>query len=161
MDAFPTRPTNGGLILRIFTNINPSENRVWITSDPFAELAARCAFDAGLERYAKRSPLAAIERALSAMGLPVKARSPYDRFMLSFHDYLKKNAEYQQSCPKFRFEFPPGATWLVFTDVVPHSVESGQLAMEQTMIVPRDALAVPARAPIAILEKLAGTPLSA
>jgi len=91
----------------------------------------------------------------------VTARSPYDRFMLSFHDYLKKNAEYQQSCPKYRFEFPPGATWLVFTDVVPHSVESGQLAMEQTMIVSQQSLAVPHRAPIAILEKLAGTPLSA
>jgi hypothetical protein len=81
--------------------------------------------------------------------------------MLAFHDYLKKNAEYQRSCPKYRFEFGPGDTWLVFTDVVPHSVESGQLAMEQTMIVSRDSLAAPDRAPIAILEKLAGTQLSA
>jgi hypothetical protein len=161
VDAFPTRPTNGGLILRIFTNINPSENRVWITSDPFAALAARCALDAGLARIAKPSPLDRVKRALGALGLPVKARSPYDRFMLAFHDYLKKNAEYQRSCPKYRFEFGPGATWLVFTDVVPHSVESGQLAMEQTMIVSQDSLAAPDRAPIAILEKLAGVRLSA
>jgi hypothetical protein len=33
--------------------------------------------------------------------------------------------------------------------------------MEQTMIVSRDSLAAPDRAPIAILEKLAGTQLSA
>jgi hypothetical protein len=161
VDAFPTRPTNGGLILRIFTNINPSENRVWITSDPFASLAARCALDAGLARMAMPSPLDRIKRALGVLGLPVKAHSPYDRFMLAFHDYLKKNAEYQRSCPKYRFEFGPGATWLVFTDVVPHSVESGQLAMEQTMIVSRDSLAAPDLAPIAILEKLAGVRLSA
>jgi hypothetical protein len=160
VDAFPTRPTNGGLILRIFTNINPSENRVWITSDPFAALAARCALDAGLARIAKLSPLDRVKRALGALGLPVRAHSPYDRFMLAFHDYLKKNAEYQRSCPKYRFEFGPGDTWLVFTDVVPHSVESGQLAMEQTMIVSRDSLAAPDRAPIAILEKLAHTRLS-
>jgi hypothetical protein len=160
VDAFPTRPTNGGLILRIFTNINPSEDRVWITSDPMAALAARYAGDAGLARLAKHSPLEPVKRALGGLGLPVTARSPYDHFMLAFHDYLKKNAEYQQSCPKYRFAFPPGTTWMVFTDVVPHSVESGQLAMEQTMIVSRDSLAMPARAPIAILEKIAGTPLS-
>ncbi len=128
VDAFPTRPTNGGLILRIFTNINPSEDRVWITSDPMAALAARYAGDAGLARLAKHSPLGARQaRALGGLGLPVTARSPYDHFMLAFHDYLKKNAEYQQSCPKYRFAFPPGTTWMVFTDVVPHSVESGQL----------------------------------
>jgi hypothetical protein len=32
--------------------------------------------------------------------------------------------------------------------------------MEQTLIVPRDALTVPERAPIAILEKLAGRRLA-
>src|SRR5262249_44705254 len=29
VDAFPTRPTRGGRILRFFVNINPSEGRVW------------------------------------------------------------------------------------------------------------------------------------
>jgi hypothetical protein len=50
---------------------------------------------------------------------------------------------------------------MVFTDVVPHSVESGQFAVEQTMIVSRQSLADPRRAPIAILEKLAGVSLAA
>ena len=35
VDAFPTRPTNGDRILRLFTNINPAQNRVWITSQTF------------------------------------------------------------------------------------------------------------------------------
>ena len=39
---------------------------------------------------------------------------------------------------------------------VRHAVESGQFAMEQTPIIPPDALAAPERVPIAILEKLAG-----
>src|SRR5438132_5733746 len=33
-DAFPTRPTYGGRILRVFTNINPQQARVWLTGDP-------------------------------------------------------------------------------------------------------------------------------
>jgi hypothetical protein len=160
-DAFPTRPTNGDLILRIFTNVNPAKPRVWITSDPFEALAKRYAADAGLEAAARRDPLFGIRKTLAALGLPVIARSPYDRFMLRFHDYLKMNEAYQRDCPKYRFEFPPGATWMVFTDVVPHSVESGQFAMEQTMIVARQSLADPRRAPIAILEKLANRSLAA
>jgi hypothetical protein len=161
VDAFPTRPVNGGLILRIFTNVNLSRNRVWITSDPFEKLAARYALDAGLARMAGPSLLEPLKRALAALGLPVTARSPYDRFMLAFHAYLKRNAEYQRACPKYRFEFPPGSTWLVFTDVVPHAVESGQSALEETLIVAPESLAAPERAPLAILERLAGRKLSA
>lgn len=160
-DAFPTRPTNGDMILRIFTNVNPSKPRVWITSDPFEMLANRYAADAGLAAAARPDPLFGIRKALGAAGLPVIARSPYDRFMLGFHDYLKMNQTFQRDCPKYRFEFPPGATWMVFTDVVPHSVESGQFAMEQTMIVSHESLADPQRAPIAILEKLAGRSMAA
>ena len=157
-DAFPTRPTNGGLILRFFTNTHPTKSRVWVTSDPFATAAARYARDAGLERFA-RGRMHHLERVLGTIGLIPKGRSRYDEFMLAFHDYLKRNAEYQRSCPKYRFEFSPGASWIVFTDVVPHSVESGQSAVEQTFIVASDSLASPEKAPIAILEKLAGVRL--
>src|SRR5262249_49660844 len=38
VDAFPTRPTHGDRILRVFTNINPTKGRVWITSETFAGL---------------------------------------------------------------------------------------------------------------------------
>ena len=48
VDAFPTRPTGGDLILRVFTNINLTAPRVWLTSDPFEPLAQRYAMDAGL-----------------------------------------------------------------------------------------------------------------
>src|SRR5205807_1069566 len=33
VDAFPSRPTNGYRILRLFANVNPTEPRVWVTSD--------------------------------------------------------------------------------------------------------------------------------
>lgn len=166
VDAFPTRPTNGDLILRVFTNINPTEARVWNISDPFEALANRYAADAGLDQIAAKSRSAfsrlgyAAATALHAMKLPVAARTPYDRFMLGFHDYLKYNQVYQDGCAKYRFEFPPQATWMVFTDVVPHSVLSGQFALEQTYLIARSSLETPSRAPASILEKLAKTSLT-
>jgi hypothetical protein len=161
-DAFPTRPTNGGLILRIFTNINPSKTRDWVTSDPFAHLAPQFANSAGLARIADaaRSPFHAIGRVATrtakSIGLPLVDRSPYDTFMLGFHDFLKLNNSYQKTCPKYRFNFAPGATWLVFTDVVPHAVLAGRYALEQTMIISRDSLVNRENAPASILEKLSG-----
>ncbi len=164
-DAFPSRPVHGNLILRIFTNIHPTKPRVWVTSDPFPKVAERYAKDAGLESFATdaASPLGWLRarsvRAMSGLGLPVTNRSAYDRFMLRFHEYLKRNQEYQRDWAHYRFEFPPGSTWLVFTDVVPHSVQSGQHALEQTIIVARDSMADPGNAPVSILERLCGKPL--
>lgn len=157
-DAFPTRPTNGGLILRIFTNINPEKERVWVTSDPFADLAPNYAEPAGLSRIAAE-PVSSLSRTFKRFARLVD-RSPYDKFMLGFHDFLKASAAYQRDCPKYRFEFPPNSTWMVFTDVVPHSVLAGRFALEQTVIVPREALLNPEKAPASILEKLCGKPLT-
>ena len=165
VDAFPTRPVFGDLILRCFTNVNPTESRSWITSDPFLKLAEKEASHAGLERYARAagSTFANLRRSairsLNRTGLPVTDRSPYDAFMLHFHDWLKANTDYQEKCRKYRFDLPPGTTWLVFTDVVPHAVLSGRLALEQTVIIARSSLANPALAPSSILEKLAGRTL--
>ena len=164
-EAFPSRPVHGNLILRIFTNIHPTKPRVWVTSDPFAKVAERYAKDAGLERFATdaASPAGWLRgqtvRAMSTLGLPVTNRSAYDRFMLRFHEYLKRNQEYQRDWANYRFEFPPGSTWLIFTDVVPHSVQSGQHALEQTIIVARDSMADSRNAPVSILERLCGKPL--
>jgi hypothetical protein len=154
-DAFPTRPTNGGLILRFFTNVHPTKPRCWITSDPSAVAAAQYARDAGLDGFA-HSAMHGFRSALGYVGLAPVGRSRYDEFMLAFHDYLKSNGKYQRECPKYRFEFAPGTSWMVFTDIVPHSVESGQSAVEQTFIVAAESLAAPERAPVAILERLTG-----
>jgi hypothetical protein len=166
VDAFPSRPTRGGRILRVFTNINPESARIWHSTTGFDQLARRFAADAGLEQIAARSSSGfgslrrGATRLLSNLGLPLAERSAYDRFMLRFHDYLKENADFQKNCPKIRLEFPPHSTWIVFTDAVPHAVLSGQFALEQTYIVPTDALLSPDTAPISILESLCGRTLS-
>jgi 3-deoxy-D-manno-oct-2-ulosonic acid (Kdo) hydroxylase len=92
--------------------------------------------------------------------VPVVPRSAYDEFMLRFHDYLNRNEEFQ-SGKTYRFELPPGSTWLAFTDVLPHSVQSGQYASERTFIAARESMAKPSDAPIEILERLCGKPLAA
>lgn len=167
VDAFPTRPTHGGRILRVFTNINPEESRRWLTGEPFASIAPRFADKAGLPEFAYSANSVTGKwrrrsiKALRLMGLPIPDRSGYDRFMLHFHDWLKENERYQEE-ERARpvQEFPPGCTWLVYTDGVPHAALSGKFALEHTFIVPREALVEPEAAPISILEKLSGVPLS-
>ncbi len=157
VDAFPTRPTNGGRILRVFTNLNPARNRVWITSEPFAVLAARFAQEIGIPRRRGNGVISSI---LRAMDWPGANRSAYDRFMHRFHNLLKENESFQAQCPKQRWEFPPDSTWLVFTDMVSHAVLEGQFALEQTFIISREAMVLPEQAPVSVLEKLAGYPLT-
>jgi hypothetical protein len=162
-DAFPTRPTNGHRILRCFTNINPTAPRIWNTTDAFSVLAEKYANEAGLAAFAAKgsAPSHPLVRSFKkAFGLKAVDHSAYDRFMLRFHDYLKDNRDFQQNCPKTRLEFPPGCTWICYTDSVPHSVMSGRYALEQTVIIPLTSLLTPDKAPIRVLERLAGKPLS-
>lgn len=157
VDAFPTRPTNGGRILRVFTNLNPTRNRVWITSETFDVLATRFAQQVGIPRRQGSGLLSAVLRAIDWPGVN---RSAYDKFMHRFHNFLKESERFQADCPKQRWEFPPNSTWLVFTDMVSHAVLEGQFALEQTFIISRDAMLLPEQTPISILEKLAGCPLA-
>jgi len=161
-DSFPTRPSHGDRLLRIFTNIHPERDRVWITTDHFEALAGQFAQRIGL--HCKPGALAACRdltvKAAAKLGLPVVDRPPYDRFMLKFHHAMKEDAGFQETCRKDRWEFPSGSTWIVFTDSASHACLSGQYALEQTFIIGRGSLACPEIAPIAILEKLAGYPLA-
>ncbi len=161
VDAFPTRPTRGNRILRCFTNINPSRARNWLTTDRFPKLAEKFAKDAGLDEIARSgdsngSWLNVLRR---AVGMRVINRSAYDKFMLRFHDYLKENSDFQQNCEKIHIAFPPMATWMCYTDSVPHAVLSGQFALEQTFIIPVKAMVLPEQAPIRVLERMAGRAL--
>ncbi len=169
VDAFPTRPTYGDRTLRFFNNINPTEPRVWLTSETFEGLAQRFAgphATPGLFPTPAKgaSPLNSVGKSLRrwarAVGLPVRPASPFDDFMHRFHNFLKQNSEFQATCPKTRWEFPPNSSWIVLTDAVSHAVLSGQFALEQTFLIPRSVLVLPEKAPINILERLCGRPLT-
>jgi hypothetical protein len=162
-DAFPTRPTHGARILRFFNNIHPTRTRDWIVSDPFRTVATRYA----PAEIALPQPDTGIGRAFKSLatgiGLgaaaPALKRSPYDDFMMRFHNFLKENRDFQSSCPKYDYQFPPGSSWMVYTDMVPHAVLCGQYALEQTFLVSPEAMVAPRHAPLAVLEELAGARL--
>lgn len=160
VDAFPSRPTHGGRILRVFTNIHPTKPRVWNVGEDFPELVDHLARGAGLDKFAAAGGTPAWGRILGKLGAPIPNRSAYDRFMLHFHDYLKENSKYQTDSAKTRIEFPPMSAWLVYTDGVPHAVLSGQHALEQTFIISRAGLVAPQLSPIGVLEKLCGRSLA-
>lgn len=160
VDAFPSRPTRGARILRVFTNLNPDKARVWHARSGFETLAREYAERAGLHQAADVSFLSRTVQSWGGkLGLRGMGRTPYDTFMLRFHDYLKENEDFQTSESKTQLEFPPNSTWLVYTDGVAHAAMSGQYAVEQTFLIPRAALVAPEQAPYRILERIAGRAL--
>jgi 3-deoxy-D-manno-oct-2-ulosonic acid (Kdo) hydroxylase len=155
-DSFPTRPTQGGRILRVFTNINPVQNRVWLTSKTFEACGPTFARSAQLEAAKQNSTISRFTRFLaSTVRSVVTKRSPYDEVMHRCHNAMKEDEEFQRTTPKQRWEFPPDSSWIAFTDCVSHAVLEGQYALEQTFVIPQKALVEPERSPLAILERIA------
>ena len=154
IDAFPTRPTRGERILRVFSNIAPDGAvRRWEVGESFGTFAEKF-----LPRVKPGSTASAwlIER----LGLTKGRRSPYDTIMLGLHDTMKQDAAYQAGAPHEAVAFPPGTSWIVYTDQVLHAALAGRFALEQTFHLPVAAMAEPERAPIRVLERLAGHALA-
>ncbi|HEV3139810.1 MAG TPA: Kdo hydroxylase family protein [Vicinamibacterales bacterium] len=153
VDSFPATPSGGKRILRVFTNVNPEGRaRTWRIGDEFESVARR--FAASL-----RLPLPGAGHLLALLRVTKSPRTPYDALMLQLHDRMKADDEFQSSSPQSRVEFPSGSTWLTFTDQVSHAAMAGQYQLEQTFLVPVDAMLEPARAPLRILERLKGRAL--
>ncbi len=154
IDSFPARPMRGRRILRLFSNVHPSgAPRVWQVGEPFAEMAAKL-----LPRV--KEPMAFKPQFLAAIGATRGVRSAYDSLMLGLHDAAKLDTGYQDRVTRTEVQFPPGSSWLCFTDQVMHAVLSGQFLLEQTFHLDVDAMAEPARAPLKVLEAMLGRRLA-
>ena len=166
-DAFPTRPTHGDRILRFFNNINPSQTRNWVTAPTFDVLVEQ--FVGSKQDAAPPELLSVLHKPSAASALlrgagrtlglgklvPALKRSRYDEFMMRFHNFLKENEDFQKNCEKWHWQFPPGSSWMVYTDMVAHAVLSGQYALEQTFLVSKDAMVTPEKSPVTVVERLA------
>ena len=151
VDAFPANPVQGRRILRVFTNVNPSgESRHWEVGQPFDDFAADF-------RPRLKPRAGGVWREI--VGLTKGRRTAYDSAMLQLHDTAKADDAWQANAPKAAISFPPGSTWVVFTDGVLHAALAGQHAFEQTFLLPPEAMADPARAPVRVLERLLERPL--
>ena len=150
VDAFPSRPTGEQRILRVFNNINPhGQSRQWRVGQDFESLAQR--FVPGATTF--RPSLAWL---MHRLHITKTRRSAYDHLMLQMHDRMKADADYQANGEQEAFEFPPGSTWICFSDQTPHAAMTGQFMLEQTYMMPLTAMAHPELSPQHVLARQAG-----
>ncbi|AIK96983.1 Kdo hydroxylase family protein [Candidatus Odyssella acanthamoebae] len=153
VDAFPSSPTQGNRILRVFSNINPFEKpRVWHLGEPFKQVA---------EQFLPtiKSPFPLSRNILQLLGITKSYRTLYDHYMLQIHDMMKANLDYQRNVKKRRVDFPANSTWIVMTDHVSHAALSGQYLLEQTFNLPVLGMLDESKSPLRTLEKLLNKPL--
>jgi len=154
VDSFPSSPTQGARILRVFSNIHPGgQVRKWRLGESFEHVA---------QRYIRTlpGPVWGAGAVLHSLGLTKGRRSDYDHYMLRLHDRMKADLDYQSSAAQSGYDFPAGSTWIVFTDQASHAAMSGQYALEQTFHLPVQAMLDPSRSPLRVLERLLGRPLA-
>ena len=153
VDAFPSRPNYGERILRVFTNVNPSDApRVWRVGESFEAVARRF--------VPRAKPYVAWQaKALKALHITKSLRSEYDHLMLQLHDGMKSDLDYQRDAPQVSMPFPAGASWVCFSDQTSHAVMSGQYMLEQTFHLPVAQQYDPSASPLGILQRLTGRSL--
>ncbi len=150
VDAFPSNPTHGARILRVFTNVHPGTMpRGWRIGEPFATMAGRF-----LPKTRALPPGGAW--LMHRLRITKRPRSAYDHLMLQLHDLAKADLDYQRTCPQRAVDFMPGTTWICFSDQVMHAAMSGQFMFEQTYRLPLDAIADVEASPLRTLERLTG-----
>jgi hypothetical protein len=139
----------GRRILRVFTNVNADQARVWRVGETFERFAERF-----LPKVPRPFPgsLWLLQQLRIVNGL----RSEYDHCMLGIHDCMKADEAYQSGCPQTHLSFAPNTTWVCFTDSVSHAAMSGQFAFEQTFALPVPAMRRPELSPLHMLERMTG-----
>ena len=153
VDAFASRPNQGQRILRVFCNVNTSgKPRTWLVGEPFEPYARRF-----LPFVRKQWPLEAA--LLERLRITKQRRTRYDHCMLQLHDRGKLDETYQRDAKRELIDFPPGSTWVCFTDQVLHAALGGQYLLEQTFLLPPSAMQHPERSPLRTLERLTGRAL--
>ena len=147
-DAFPSNPTQGTRLLRVFNNVNPDgKPRVWRVGEPFTQMAAQF-----LPKTKALFPLQAW--LMKQLHITKRTRTEYDHRMLQLHDQVKADMDYQKNSPQQSVNFMPGTTWIVYSDQVLHAAMSGQYMFEQTFHLPVSGLKNPETAPLRVLEKM-------
>ncbi len=160
IDAFPSRPTQGYRILRLYVNLHPTDPRVWVTSQTFEQLLSQYGHELGLPNIFSEGWASRFGQGLLSIFQPGSGeRTIYDRFMLRLHHFLKTNEHFQERAPKRFWHFPPGSAWLAFTDALSHADLRGRFALEHSFFIAPQSLVLPHRAPAAALERACGTPL--
>jgi hypothetical protein len=154
VDSFPSAPTGGKRLLRVFSNVNPDGRpRRWRVGEPFAAVARR--FWPLLRR-----PQWGSATLLRLLCVTKSRRTQYDHFMLQLHDRMKEDGDYQRQAEQLTHDFPAGSTWVCYTDQVSHAAVSGQHQFEQTFRLSVKRMHDEHTSPLRVLEGLAGRALA-
>jgi hypothetical protein len=154
VDSFPSQPTKGKRLLRLFSNVNPDgKPRRWRVGEPFANVARR--FWPKL-----RAPWPGSGLILRLFHVTKSTRTGYDHFMLQLHDTMKADQDYQKRADQVVRDFPAGSTWVCYTDQVSHAALAGQHQFEQTFRLPVPRMHDAGTSPLRVLEALAGRVLA-
>ncbi len=157
IDAFPNRPTHGWRLLRLFVNLNPTEPRVWVTSESFSTLLAQYRGEVGTAMPSSSSWFRRVGRSmLRSVWTGQDESSKYDAFMCRFHHFLKRHDRFQERCAKRYWSFPPGAAWLAMTDAVSYAELRGRHALEHSYFISPQTLTHPSESPASLIERTFG-----
>ena len=154
VDSFPSMPTRGKRILRVFSNVNhQGRPRVWRLGEPFEAVARR--FWPTL-----RTPAFGEHLLMYVLRISRTMRTAYDSYMLQLHDRMKEDQDYQTHGTRSPQAFPPGSTWIVYTDQVPHAAMSGIHQLEQTFLRSQSLPSQPQHGPAAGAGRIGGRKLA-
>lgn len=166
VDAGAYGATHGDRILRFFVNINPAEDRLWISKGTFPELYPKYGPQAritpptrpegNLEPGIGNRMLSGFLGAATGMGITMARQldtSPYDRVMRRFHNWMKDNPDFQKT-PEGHIDlrFPPFSAWMCLTDMVSHACTEGQHALVDTFVIRLESCQLQDQAPYYILK---------
>jgi len=152
VDSFPSNPLLGKRLLRVFHNIDPAAPRVWRVGEPFADFA---------QKFVPKTHGMWPGQAwlMKQLHITKRKRSEYDHRMLQLHDLAKADLDYQANVPQQEFQFPPGSTWIVFSDQLLHAAMRGRAMMEQTIYLDPKAISDQTHSPEAVLSRMLGRPM--
>ena len=147
-------PTQGRGMLRVFSNINPTNRlRIWQLGEAFEPYVRRFLPDVHLNKPSWASSI------LARLGVVDGTKTKYDRYVAAIRGLGIRDKEYQRTAPRRVMEFPVGSSWIAITDLVLHGAISGQHSLDQTFYLPVDAMKDPSRSSLRILERLVGEAL--
>ena len=131
----------------MFNNINPEgKPRVWRLGEPFGDVVSKFL-------PMSKEPWPGMSTIYKLLGITKDYRTLYDHHMLNMHDTMKGDMRYQKEVSQEEVHFPPGSTWMVYTDQVSHAAMSGQHVLEQTFHMPVQGLKDEETAPVRVLER--------
>ena len=140
--------SGGARLLRLFVNLHPTDDRVWITSDTFAQVYPTFGHKANLSAPPAVRLGQKIVRWFRGQRTDL---SPYDEFMLGFARALKHSDPFQEKAPRNIVRFAPFSAWLACTDGLVHADLRGRCLLDFLFLIPTALLVRPDLHPSSII----------